>query len=60
MQGFIAANLMISVYNLLWVVGMFACMIVGIRPPGNMWFIVGPWVGLGAFFYWLVLTSVNS
>jgi hypothetical protein len=55
MSSFIAANLAVSAYNMLFVIGMWICMAASIPPPLNMWWLAGPWIVGGIALYVAVL-----
>lgn len=60
MRGFIAANLAISAYNLLFMFGVLFCMMLRVTPPTKTWMLFVPWAVFGALLYVVVVISINS
>jgi hypothetical protein len=54
MNSFIVANLVISAYNLLWVLGMHIAMAMHVPCP-EFKYVAIPWIGIGVPLYALVL-----
>lgn len=55
MSSFVAANLAISAYNILWVLGMNVCMFLRVFPSDlGFKIIIGTWIVSGVALYTIV------